>query len=472
MKPYLSCIRSVATLGLALQGLCALAQTPAATTGPAPTAPDSSVITLNAFEVPASALTGYVASESTTGTRVATKIADLPFVVNVVTGQFLDDFDYFDIGKGMTYTSSLSAVDEEGNFNLRGFPATFYSWNGFYRLGLVDRVNIDRIEIIKGPSAAIYGQTSPAGLIDIISKTPTPTAYDDIRFTVGSFDTQRVELHADSGVSNIGKVQVSNLLSFDGYDSGSSVNYFSQHQRADSDSMKFQFNDHSSLIVEGDWYKNLSNQADAEQLLDTDSTGKIFTGNLAPINLARFSQGGPNERQNREMTNFYTEFENRFNDVFSIRVGGYDYDRHNSEIFNGISVAYAPSLGEVVGISSKPTRIILNEDGGASQADLLAHYYLANHSIENKTLLTFDWSENWRYRHETEVPTNVNTFVTVQNPNAPNYGGVPDYPAWTITSRNDKVRWDTNGVFLRDQITFFDGRLLFSWGCSQRPGHL
>ncbi len=458
MKPSLCCLRSLATLGLAARGLSAFAQpTPAAFT-------QDSVVTLNAFEVPSSALTGYVASESTTGTRVATKIADLPFVVNVVTSQFLNDFDFFDIAAGLGYTSSLSSVDTEGNFNLRGFPATFYSWNGFYRLGLVDRVNIDRIEIIKGPSAAIYGQTSPAGLLDIISKTPSPTAFEDIKFTAGSFDTQRVEGHVNSGVGTIGSVKVSNLLSFDGYDSGSVVPYFSQHQRADSDSLKFEFNDHSSLIVEGDWYKNLSNTADAEQLLDTDPTGKTFTGNLAPIATARFSQGGPNERQNREFTNFYTEFENRFNDIFSLRIGGYDYDRHNSEIFNGISVEWSQDLGDVVGISTKPTRIILDEDGGAGQADLLAHYYLFHHLIESKTLLTLDWSENWRYRHETEVPTNVNTFATVQNFSSPNYGGVPDYSAFTVVSRNDKVRWDTNGVFLRDQITMFDGRLLLFGG--------
>ena len=80
--------------------------------------------------------TGYVASESTTGTRTATKIADLPFVVNVVTADFLNDFDFFSITDGLGYAGSVSSLDTEGNANLRGFATTFQEWNGFYRLGI------------------------------------------------------------------------------------------------------------------------------------------------------------------------------------------------------------------------------------------------------------------------------------------------------------------------------------------------
>ena len=135
-----------------------------------PTGSPEQIVSLDAFQVTGDSMSGYVASESTTGTRTATKIADLPFVVNVVTKDFLNDFDFFSLANELSYTSSLSRGGTEGNANLRGFATTFQEWNGFYRLGLLDRANIDRIEIIKGPSASIYGQTAPAGIIDYITR--------------------------------------------------------------------------------------------------------------------------------------------------------------------------------------------------------------------------------------------------------------------------------------------------------------
>jgi len=37
------------------------------------------------------------------------------------------------------------------------------------------------------------------------------------------------------------------------------------------------------------------------------------------------------------------------------------------------------------------------EDGGGAQADLLAHYWLGNHSIENRTLATIDFNDYYRW---------------------------------------------------------------------------
>jgi len=434
----------------------------------AQTAPASSSdqpVRLQDFTVSAGSQTGYVASESTTGTRVVTKVADLPFVVNVITSEFLNDFDFFSLSGNVGYVSSLSQLDTEGNANLRGFPSTFQLWNGFYRLGLVDRVDLDRIEVIKGPNAGIYGQTSPSGIINYITRMPTDTGYEDLTLTYGSFKTARLEGHVDTPVGSVAGVQISNLISFDGMDNYYDTPYQYEHQRSLADSLKLKINDHSTLLLQVDWYKNLSNTGDSEGLFNYNSVTKAYIGTPAPINLSRFSQGGPNERQNREFTDFYSTFENRFSEVWSLHMGAYGYDRHNSEVYNGVSNEFDPALGEVVGISTKPTRTILNEDGGAAQADLLAHWYLFNHTLENKTLFTLDYTQNWRYREGTTLPSTLQKFLpSVQNPNAPNYNNVPDYPSWTIVNRNDRVRWDTDGIFMHEEATLLDNRLFLFAG--------
>ena len=86
-------------------------------------------------------------------------------------------------------------------------------------------------------------------------------------------------------------------------------------------------------------------------------------------------------------------------------------------------------LGLVEESPQKPTRTILNEDGGAGDADLLAHWSAFNNAMDNKTLFTVDWSENWRYRLGTSLPSTISKLLPAsQDPNNPIYNTVPDYP--------------------------------------------
>ncbi len=88
-----------------------------------------------------------------------------------------------------------------------------------------------------------------------------------------------------------------------------------------------------------------------------------------------------------------------------------------------------------------------------------------HHAVENRTLLTLDWSQNWRYRHETQLPDGINKNPTVQNVSAPGLRpAAPTQDLFTIVTRNDKVRWDTDGIFGRQQVGLFNNRLLLFAG--------
>ena len=159
--------------GLAALALLGLAAGLRAQTAPAaaPKKPEE-VLQLSEFNVKADEERGYVASETMTGSRVATKIIDLPYQVNVLTSEFLEDFGVFELADNVTFIGGFSGLDVGGGFTLRGFGATSQLRDGFYRLGRYGASNVDRIEIIKGPNAAIYGRTSPGGMMNMISKSP------------------------------------------------------------------------------------------------------------------------------------------------------------------------------------------------------------------------------------------------------------------------------------------------------------
>ncbi|MBL9204510.1 MAG: Plug domain-containing protein, partial [Opitutaceae bacterium] len=122
-------------------------------------------IRLSEFSVTASDDRGYVPSETMTGSRVATKIIDLPYTVNVLTSEFFEDFGLFEFTDNLVHVGSFTGLDIGGGFNLRGFGSTYQLRDGFFRLGRYGSSNIDRMEIIKGSNAAIYGRTSPGGMV-------------------------------------------------------------------------------------------------------------------------------------------------------------------------------------------------------------------------------------------------------------------------------------------------------------------
>ena len=50
----------------------------------------------------------------------------------------------------------------------------------------IDAFLLDRIEVIKGPSAVLYGQISPGGLVNLISRQPSDVPYNELALRVAA----------------------------------------------------------------------------------------------------------------------------------------------------------------------------------------------------------------------------------------------------------------------------------------------
>lgn len=450
-RPYLV---ALALLGLASSPTLSAQTTSAAnqTTDPKSEGP----ISLSEFTVNAETDRGYVASESITGTRVATKIKDLPFSVSVVTSEFMRDFDFFDIAKDLVYTASLNNVDSQGNSSLRGFGATFTLRNGFFRLGLNDVVNTDRIEIIKGPNAAIYGSTSPAGLINYVSTVPKFTPYERISYVAGGNEFNRGEITVNTPLGSLGGAKFAQLFNAQASNLSSETTFGRTRNRLIAYSLLSKFFDGSSLTFELEWSKKNEVTSTSQIPFEYNVKNKVYSM-IQRKDLAHFSQGGPDSVQNRELTSLYLTYDKRWNQVFSTHAGGYTYARHAFNFNNSSTDQFDPSTGKF----NRSTNVItdpLNEDGGGVQVDTLADYRMWDGKLQNKTLLTFDVSENWRYRQQAGVNTKIWTIGTPSLIN-PDYTLPPRW-AFNVITRRDKTRWDVQGFLLRQQTTALDGRLI------------
>lgn len=109
-----------------------------------------------------------------------------------------------------------AAVSRQNNFGglwnsfaIRGFSGDenlpsgvlvngFNAGRGFG--GPRDVVGIERVEVLKGPKAALFGRGEPGGAINIVTKRPTFERAGELRFSYGRFDLFRMEVDYDTPI--------------------------------------------------------------------------------------------------------------------------------------------------------------------------------------------------------------------------------------------------------------------------------
>ena len=144
-------------------------------------------VVLNQFTVSTTADKGYRAGNSVSATRVDTPIKDLPFAVSAFTEQFISDIGARELNDIVAYAPGVTSGAKEftqGNarYSIRGFDGDVTPQrNGFVGNRYVDAGNIARVEVVKGPASLLYGQITPGGTVNYITKRPTTKSRSSLR---------------------------------------------------------------------------------------------------------------------------------------------------------------------------------------------------------------------------------------------------------------------------------------------------
>jgi outer membrane receptor protein involved in Fe transport len=171
---------------------------------------DQPVFELSPFEVSSSGDKGYYASNTISGSRISVPIQDIPLTIEVVTSEFIEDTGATDLRDSLKYSAGVllqsqndafGLPDNAGNvnnpegatgdrsdssFKIRGFVLENTLRNGFRRKNATDTINIDRIEVIRGPSALLYGVGNFGGVVNYLTKAPLPYRQQQIELSAGS----------------------------------------------------------------------------------------------------------------------------------------------------------------------------------------------------------------------------------------------------------------------------------------------
>ncbi len=150
---------------------------------------EEDILYLSPFVVQTDTDAGYLVGSTLGATRTNVALKDLPFQINVITSELLDDTAAYDVDYAVAYLPGVSPVFNEfvPQYNIRGFNSSAAMRNGVRSWNKPDASQIQRIEAVKGPAALLYGQTEPGGVINYITKQPQFESAHSARVQVGNY---------------------------------------------------------------------------------------------------------------------------------------------------------------------------------------------------------------------------------------------------------------------------------------------
>ncbi len=147
----------------------------------------------------------YGADEASVGTKTDTPIMVTPMRVDVLTPQAIEDMGLqsqgFDQALATLGIAGKGMGDLGNVYFFRGFETTTTLWNGF-RVedmgsnasngvnGGVWMGNVERLELLRGASAVLYGRAEPGGAINVVTRRPGDDFGGSLAAGVGSFENQ------------------------------------------------------------------------------------------------------------------------------------------------------------------------------------------------------------------------------------------------------------------------------------------
>jgi iron complex outermembrane receptor protein len=143
---------------------------------------------------------GYSARQSVTATKTDTPLLETPQSISVVTKDQIKDQGAQTVQDALRYTPGVALQGYGANpffdgFKIRGFDAPRYldglrlpADSTTFAWPKIEPYGLERIEVLRGPSSGLYGQTDPGGLLNMVSKRPTATPHYDFEATFGNFN--------------------------------------------------------------------------------------------------------------------------------------------------------------------------------------------------------------------------------------------------------------------------------------------
>jgi iron complex outermembrane receptor protein len=179
---------------------------PAAAASAPATMPEVRVRSSAGQETATGPVIGYRANRAATATKTDTPLSEIPQAISVITRDQIVDQGATNLQDALNYApgvrSDAYGLDSRtDSVRIRGgYPDEYLDglrklFNWYTSTGRTDPYTLERIEVLRGPSAMLYGQGSTGGVVNMVSKRPLPETEGEVGLQLGSWS--RRQLQAD-----------------------------------------------------------------------------------------------------------------------------------------------------------------------------------------------------------------------------------------------------------------------------------
>ncbi|WP_437879903.1 TonB-dependent siderophore receptor [Pseudomonas sp. LRF_L74] len=342
---------------------------------------DATSIDAKASQTAFAPVEGYFASNASSATKSDKPLLETAQSVSVVTAEQIADRKVNRVEDAVAYTAGVrtgsSGLDPRfDNISVRGFDTTMSAdfldglrqpYNGWLSIYGTEAYALERIEILKGPASVLYGQISPGGMVNRVSKRPSLQAKNEVEVQAGNNNHQQAQFDVGGKLDEEGNVLFRTVGIY--RDAENYIEQLNNDVRMLAPSLSWQIDPDTSLTVLAQYQER---QTAASPMLYQD--GDYLTD---------FWQGDEyfDKLQQRQWTLGY-EFEHAFNDTFSLqqnlRYGQLDttnqYLQPDGTITDGVMDRYAVGVYEEMESVTADTRLVSRFSTGNLQHTLLSGF--------------------------------------------------------------------------------------------------
>lgn len=392
---------------------------------------------------------GYVAKSSAAGTKTDTPLIETAQSISVVTREQMDAIKATNLSDALAYTPSV--VTQPGSFSrmaddvmIRGFNVADGN-SGMLRDGMKLQANVyagsqepyglERLDVVRGAASVLYGQLSPGGVVNAITKRPTATPLREIVMEGGSYE--RKQLAADFSDSLTKDGRVAYRLTMMKRDSDTFIDHFNDDRVYLAPSLALKPTEDTTLTLQASYQESKSRFAApllaAGTLYPTDSGFRLSRGAFI---------GEPDfDRYENVTTALGYDIEHRFNPALQLRhalrhvEASGDWDYMQARTISGSTLTRRASIRD--------------ENSQVWTSDTSLEVKLGDDEVRHTLLagLDYAWQEYDTYRYT----RNVSSLDLAS----------PSYGRWSYTGTLSADSGFTTtgsqiGYYLQDQIKVDD----------------
>lgn len=402
---------------------------------------------------------GYVALENASATKTRTPITETPQSISVVTSDEMRARQVDTVADALRYTPGVTSQPSSFNrtadrFRIRGFDVESAT-GGMLRDGMRLQLNsydgvqepygLERVEVVRGAASVLYGQLTPGGLINGVSKRPTETPLHELNLEVGNHDRQ--QLSGDFGGRLGDSETLSYRLTMLTRDSDTQQKHINDDRTYIAPAITWRPSEDTSLTLLSFYQKSDTRFSAAMPYQMTKGIGN------GPVRLGRHDFfGEPDyDDMNGEMWAAGYEFEHRFDEHTRLihKARYYESDvKWNYLMITGVNGAGL--LTRQYSDRRERARNVTSDTAVESKWQLAG--------MEHTFLVGFDGYDTSYDSH------NFRGAAPTLNPNTLNYGQTVVVDKRPNRDRGSQVDTLQKGVYLQDQIKFDENWIMVLGG--------